>query len=48
MERSFNQRKEMHMTDQNNIDEIKKTVQENLTPFEEFIALETVSTQDRP
>jgi hypothetical protein len=27
------------------IEEIKKTVQENITPFEEFIALETVSTQ---
>lgn len=29
------------------IEEIKKTVQENITPFEEFIALETVSTQNR-
>lgn len=35
----------MFMTKQ--IEEIKKTVQENITPFEEFIALETVSTQNR-
>ena len=35
------------MTKQVGIEEIEKTVQEHLTPFEEFIALETVSTQGR-
>lgn len=40
-------RKEMSMINLAKIEEIKKTVQENLTPFEEFIALETVSTQGR-
>src|SRR5699024_830942 len=37
----------MYMTKQIRIEEIEKTVQEHLTPFEEFIALETVSTQGR-
>jgi acetylornithine deacetylase/succinyl-diaminopimelate desuccinylase-like protein len=35
------------MTKPFNLDEIKQTVQRNLTPFEEFITLETVSTQNR-
>ena len=35
------------MTKQNQIEDIKKIVQKNLTPFEEFIALESVSTQNR-
>lgn len=35
------------MNKQNQIEDIKKIVQENLTPFEEFIALESVSAQNR-
>src|SRR5690625_1102421 len=39
--------KEMFMSKNVTIEEVEKAVQENLTPFEELIALETVSTQGR-